>query len=129
MKPEEVNAMTDEELQVWAAKLTGATQFDSALPENVETGYWPEEDEGRGEGWKPVPCYPSDPAAAKVLVGILLANDYEVEIYMTKTEAQVQLWTLLRNTLVLQQWKDGDSTEQAITRAFIIQMSKKENHE
>ena len=73
--------MTDNERRVRAAELMGATDFSICEGDDQFEGYWPEEDEGRGEGWKPVPDYPHDMNAAMELVRGARADELTFELY------------------------------------------------
>lgn len=61
----EVLALTDSDLRIEVAKLTGATDFAyNPYDENRMQAYWPENDKGNGEGWREIPDYPNDIAEA-----------------------------------------------------------------
>ena len=67
---------SDSELRHRVARLLGATNVIRGAQSNMLMGYWPEEDEGRGEGWKLIEDYPNDITAAMTLVDRLEALGY-----------------------------------------------------
>jgi len=68
---EEVKAMNDKQLRIRVAGILGARDVDwNADHSALMTAYWPEHDEGRGEGWREIPDYPNDIAAAWKLVEV-----------------------------------------------------------
>jgi len=78
-QPEEMQQVSsDEDLRRRVAKLLGATTISvvSGSQAGMFLGYWPEEDEGYGGGWKPIEDYPNDITAAMTLVDRLEALGY-----------------------------------------------------
>jgi hypothetical protein len=81
MTRDEVLAMTDEELRIRVAGLLGATDIYRGYTSGVLTAYWPENDDGRGEGWADIPDYPNDIAAAWELRAEMIARGWVISIY------------------------------------------------
>jgi len=74
---------SDGELQRRVARLLGATNVIKGPQSGMLMGYWPEEDEGRGEGWKLIEDYPKDRIAAMTLVDRLEELGYVVILVNT----------------------------------------------
>ena len=108
---EEVLAMTDVDLRTEVARLLGATAF-RYLPNSALEAYWPENDEGRGEGWEEIRDYPNSIEAAWGLAECL---------------PQITITRLIGRWKV--EWFDGvgrgevedECAARAITRAFILE--------
>ena len=124
MKREQVMAMTDSDLRIEVAKLTGATDFAyNPYDENRIQAYWPENDKGDGEGWREIPDYPNDIAAAWELlehcppewwIDCKTHNRaYECSILLDSGEVNPHYAS------------DSEKMDRAITRAFILAMEAK----
>jgi len=74
---EDALALSDNDLRKEVAILLGATEVMSSVVSGALMGYWPEDDEGHGEGLQPIEDYPNDWAAAGKLWAILVARGYE----------------------------------------------------
>jgi len=130
MNRDEVMEMEDEELQIRVAGLLGATDVERGPQSSALMGYWPEGDEGCGEGWKPIEDYPNDIAAAWKLWDILARERFIVSL---ENSVRGEMLLNCRGTgerkLIDVFIRDQESNaSRAITRAFIVTMgeSKKE---
>ena len=107
----------------------------------VKDTYWPPEyhEDYPGAGaWythlDPIKDYANEYEAAFSLIDSLAEDGIDTRIRIAGGETTVELWTsiwmeALRKKRLLYQWKEGDSTTQAITRAFIIQKTNGESNE
>jgi hypothetical protein len=136
MTRDEVMAMTDDELRIKAARLLGATKFLPDRESGTELeGYWPEDDEGCGEGWQTIPDYPNDIAAAWELVDAMMARGIPLALFAPgsvgdeglggglKWEAQFQMggeW--FKDGAEWFKGYDENKAARAITRAFVLAM-------
>jgi len=102
----------------------------------VKDAYWPpefhEDTRGSAGSWytvlDPIKDYANNYEAAFSLIDALAEDGIDTEIRIAGGETAVEFWTVMKNTKLLYQWKEGDSTTQAITRAFIIQRTKGERN-
>ena len=99
----------------------------------IKDTYWPPElivdrHGSKEDMWHthldPIRDYANNYKAAFSLIDDLAKDGIDTEIRIAGGETAVEFWTAMRNTKLLYQWKEGDSTTQAITRAFIIQRTK-----
>ena len=127
MKREQVMAMTDSDLRIEVAKLTGATDFAyNPYDENRIQAYWPENDKGDGEEWREIPDYPNDIAAAWELVDYMgFQKEFDLElagglpVWEASWEASF-MPTDGRGFGLMR----GETAPRAITRAFILAMQE-----
>ena len=118
MTKDEVLGMTNEELQINVAKLLGAK--DIKFVSDFPVGYWPENDEGRGEGWEEIPDYPDDIAQAWELFERAREGTYFGDFCQAlKAIAESDDLTVVMGSL------DADT----ITRAFVMAMTQKEGED
>jgi len=136
MKPEEVNAMTDEQSQIKASELMGWTDIRNVrlMIGGKDLTMRPNWQGCTPDGLLdpvPIPDYPNDIAAAWELVN-KLHEQYEVAVFSDYTLAVPvtdEFWrcTVNIDQMIIATTTDKDSAPRAITRAFILAME--ENHE
>ena len=122
----EVLALTDSDLRIEVAKLTGATDFAyNPYDENRIQAYWPENDKGNGEGWREIPDYPNDIAAAWELVDRLRhpGNQWYATVSLVDNTTNY-LCSVIFDYAEGSTYQINDkSAPRAITRAFILAMT------
>jgi|GEM_PF-3520812 len=120
---------SDGELRRRVARLLGATNVIRGAQSGVLMGYFPEEDEGRGEGWKLIEDYPKDRTAAMTLADRLEKLGY-VTIITNRASGDLKAVRVLDGEakllprVALANVQDV-TLARAITRAFIEVMEGK----
>lgn len=131
MKLEKIMALSDEELQIEAALLH---RFESVTTDvDGLRGYVPEDDEGHGEGYQPVPDYLNDIVAAMSLVDFL-SDKYWLSLHNAFQTGDE--WFAGFTPLNTTGWNgrpdnqcSGKTAALAITRAFILTMPQEEGED
>jgi len=144
MDREQVLAATDDELQKEVAILLGATEVMHSVVSGVLVGYWPEGDEGHGEGLQPIDDYPNDITAAMTMVDLLenlgylviLVNSIRGSLKAVRVIEGVARWFPPKHQLDhMEPLSEAIANVQdvklarAITRAFIEVMERKNDRQ
>lgn len=121
MNEKEILKLPNAELRIKVALLTGATEINQDPDdENVLEAYWPERDEGRGEGWQEILDYPNDIEAAMELV------EYLSRMWSFTRLPTANVWEVQLIDQVPVESIEDESLPYAITRAFVLAMTQKE---
>jgi len=126
MDREQVLAATDDELQKEVAILLGATEVTHSVVSGVLVGYWPEGDEGHGEGLQPIEDYSNDWAAAGELWAVLVEQGYEPSLSSSLGLHEVSLIVPGTDHLDLCS-ASSNIVPRAITRAFVMALGAQED--